>query len=64
LRTPHGRAVFIGGPGHTTEGGQAFSLLDGTLVRLEHLHVADRDVLAYFDSLRPIAPDDIDFRKG
>ena len=25
---------------------------------------ADRDVLAYFDSLRPIAPDDIDFRKG
>ena len=64
LRTPHGRAVFIGGLGNTTEGGQAFSLLDGTLVRLEHLQVADRDVLAYFDSLRPIAPDDIDFRKG
>jgi hypothetical protein len=64
LRTPHGRAVFIGALGITTEGGQAFSLLDGTLVRLEHSQVADRDVLAYFDSLRPVAPDDLDFKQG
>jgi hypothetical protein len=65
LRTPRGRAVFIGaGLENTTEGGQAFALLEGTLVRFEHVQVADRDVLAYFDSLRPVAPDDVDFKKG
>jgi len=64
LRTPHGRAVFIGSLGLTTEGGQAFSLLDGTLVRLEHTQVADGDVLAYFDALRPVDPDDLDFKQG
>ena len=63
LRTPHGRTVFIAGLGNTTEGGQAFALLDGTLVRLASVQVADRDVLAYFDSLRPIAPGDIDFKQ-
>jgi hypothetical protein len=64
LRTPHGRAVFIGALASTTEGGQSFSLLDGTLVRLDHTQVADRDVLAYFDALRPIAPGDLDFKQG
>jgi hypothetical protein len=63
LRTPRGRSVFIGSLGLTTEGGQSFSLLDGTLVRLEHTQVADRDVLAYFDALRPVAPGDLDFKK-
>ena len=48
----------------STEAGQAFAVLDGTLVRLEHTQVADRDVVAYFDSLRPVAPGDLDFRKG
>ena len=64
LRTPRGRAVFIGGFGLTTDGGEAFALLDGTLVRFEHVQVADRDVLAYFDALRPVAPDDLDFKRG
>ena len=64
LRTPRGRAVFVGALGLTTEGGQAFSLLDGTLVRLEHTQVADGDVLAYFDALRPVAPGDLDFKQG
>ena len=64
LRTPRGRAVFIGSLGLTTEAGQSFSLLDGTLVRLEHTQVADGDVLAYFDALQPVAPDDLDFKQG
>jgi hypothetical protein len=64
LRTPAGRAVFIGAAPNTTEGGEAFALLDGTLVRLQFTQVADRDVLAYFDALRPVAPDEIDFKKG
>ena len=64
LRTPGGRTVFIGALDSSTEAGQAFAVLDGTLVRLEHTQVADRDVVAYFDSLRPVAPGDLDFRKG
>jgi hypothetical protein len=56
--------VFIGGLENTTEGGQAFSMLDGTLVRFDHVQVADRDVLAYYDSLAPVAPDDLDFQRG
>ena len=63
LRTPRGRSVFIGSSGRTTGGGQSFSLLEGTLVRLEHTQVADRDVLAYFDALRPVARDDLDFKR-
>jgi hypothetical protein len=63
LRTPRGRAVFVGALDSSTEGGQSFSLLDGTLVRLEHTQVTDRDVLAYFDALRPVAPDDLDFKR-
>ena len=63
LRTPGGRAVFIGGFENSTEGGNAFALLDGTLVRLQSTQIADRDVLAYFDALRPVAPDDLEFKK-
>ena len=50
---------------HRPSGGEAFSLLDGTLVRLEHTPgLPDGDVLAYFDALRPVAPGDLDFKQG
>jgi hypothetical protein len=65
LHTPRGRTVFIGNAlGNSTEGGQAFALLDGTLVRFDHTQIADRDVLAYFDALRPVTPEEIDFKQG
>jgi hypothetical protein len=64
LRTPRGRTVYLGTLEHLVDGGEAFALLDGTLVRLDYVQVTDRDVLAYFDSLRPIAPDEIDFKEG
>ena len=64
LRTPRGLAVFIGASETVVDGGEAFALLDGTLVRLEHVRVADPDVLAYFDALRPVAPDELDFKRG
>jgi hypothetical protein len=63
LSTAGGRAVFIGGFENSTEGGDAFALLDGTLVRLQYTQVADRDVLAYFDALRPVAPGNLDFKR-
>ncbi len=43
----------------------AFALLDGTLVRLEQIDMLpDRDVLAYFDALRPVAADELEFKRG
>ena len=62
--TPSGRVVFIGALNSSTEGGDAFALLDGTLVRLQYTQVADRDLAAYFDALRPVAPEDLDFKRG
>ena len=61
-RTPSGRAVFFG---LTERGGIAFALLDGTLVRLEQIEMLpERDVLAYFDALQPVAVDELEFKGG
>ena len=58
-RTPGGRSVFFG---HTEGGGMAVALLDGTLVRLEQIDmVPERDVVAYFDALRPVAVEELEF---
>jgi hypothetical protein len=58
-RTPSGRLVFLG----LTEGGaMAVALLDGTLVRLEQIDMLpERDVLAYFDALQPVAVQELEF---
>ena len=58
-RTPGGLPVFFG----LTEGGtMAVALLDGTLVRLEQSDgLPERDVLAYFDALRPVAVEELEF---
>ena len=64
LRTPRGIPVFIGASGQFVDADDAFALLGSTLVRLEISQVADRDVLAYFDSLHPVDKDDIDFKRG
>ena len=58
-RTPSGRSVFFG----LTEGGaMAVALLDGTLVRLEQIDMLpERDVLAYFDALQPVAVEELEF---
>ncbi len=59
-RTPSGRAVFFG---LTERGGIAFTLLDGTLLRLEQIDMLpERDVLAYFDALQPVEPDELEFK--
>jgi hypothetical protein len=61
-RTPSGRAVFFG---LTEHGGIAFALFDGTLVRLEQIDMLpERDVLAYFDALRPVEPVELEFKRG
>ena len=64
LRSPRGRAVYLGTAPPPVTGDEAFALLDGTLVRLQHDRLPDGDVLAYFDALRPVAPGDLDFKKG
>lgn len=64
VRSPLGREVYLGTAPPPVVGDEAFALLDGTLVRLQHDRLPDRDVLAYFDALRPVAPDDLDFKQG
>ena len=64
LRSPRGRAVYLGTAQPPVVGDEAFALLDGTLVRLQHDRLPDGDVLAYFDALRPVAPGDLDFKQG
>jgi hypothetical protein len=59
-----GAGVFVGASPAVVGGGEAFSLLDGTLVRMQLTRVADRDVLAYYDSLRPVSKDDLQFKRG
>ena len=62
LRTASGRAVFTGPSKNVVDGSEAFALLDGTLVRFTSFGLAQRDVLAWFDSLRPVDVEDIDFK--
>jgi hypothetical protein len=38
-------------------------VLDGTLVRLTFEPLPEEYVLAYFDSLRPVDKDDVEFRR-
>ena len=64
LRTQRRRTVYLGTAEPPLVGDEAFALLDGTLVRLQHDRLADRDVLAYFDALRPVAPGDLEFKEG
>ena len=42
----------------------AFTVLDGTLVRLTFEPVPEEYVLAYFDSLRPVDKDDVEFTRA
>jgi hypothetical protein len=63
LRTASGRAVFTGPSEGTVDGRDAIALVDGTLVRLVSVGLPDPAVLAWFDSLRPVAVEDVDFKK-
>jgi hypothetical protein len=64
VRTPGGREVFVGSSRHVVGLSEAFALLGGTLVRVQHTELADRDVLAFYDSLEPVAADELAFKRG
>ncbi len=59
-----GSGVFLGASETIVDGNDAFAVLDGTLVRLQASQVGDRDVLAYFDSLRPVDKANLEFKRG
>jgi hypothetical protein len=61
-RTPAGREVFVARSAVLARGREAFAVLDGTLVRLQSSGVPERQVLAWFDALRPVQPARIDFK--
>ena len=62
-RTPAGRRVYLGASPQLVGGDEAFSLFDGTLVRMSSSGVRERTVLAWFDALRPVQPAHIDFKR-
>jgi len=62
-RTPGGISVFFSAFPSQFPRRTAFAVLDGTLVRLAFEPVPEEYVLAYFDSLRPIDKDDIEFTR-
>jgi hypothetical protein len=61
-RTPAGRRVFVARSATVVRGREAFAVLDGTLVRLASSGVPEREVLRWFDALRPVQPATIDFQ--
>ena len=43
---------------------EASALLGGTLVSVSGFAITEAEILAYFDALRPVAPDEIEFKRG
>jgi hypothetical protein len=60
--TAAGRHVFVARSPPLARGREALAVLDGTLVRLQSTGVPERDVLRWFDALRPVQPGAIDFK--
>jgi len=63
-RTPGGISVYIAAFPSQFPHRTAVAVLDGTLVRLRFEPLPEEYVLAYFDSLRPVDKDDIEFTRG
>ncbi len=61
LRTPGGISVYFSALRSQSLRRTAFAVLDGTLVRMVYEPMGDEYVLAYFDSLRPVAKADVEF---
>ena len=61
-RTPGGISVYFSAFPSQLPSRTAFAVLDGTLVRLVFEPVPEEYVLAYFDSLRPVDKDDVEFK--
>ena len=62
-RTPGGISVFFSAFPSQLPNRTAFAMLDGTLVRMTFEPLPEEYVLAYFDSLRPVDKDDIEFTR-
>jgi len=63
-RTPAGVSVFFDESRRQVRSRMAFAVLDGTLVRVTFEPLSEDTVLAFFDSLRPVAKDDIELTQG
>ena len=63
-RTPGGISVFFSAFPSQFPRRTAFAVLDGTLVRLTFEPMGEEDVLAYFDSLRPVDKDEVELTQG
>ncbi len=63
VRTPKGIPVVMAEP-YGPSFVDASAVLGGTLVNVRASGVAEPSVLAYFDSLQPIDPEELEFKRG
>jgi hypothetical protein len=62
VRSPKGIRVMLATDVARSLEGSA--LLDGTLVSVSTSEVSEAEMLAYFDALRPVEPDELEFKRG
>jgi hypothetical protein len=62
VRSPKGIRVMLATDVARSLEGSA--LLGGTLVSVSGSEITEDELLAYFDALRPVAPDEIEFKRG
>jgi hypothetical protein len=62
VRSPKGIRVMLSTDVARSLEGSA--LLGGTFVSVSGYAITEADILAYFDALRPVAPDEIEFKRG
>lgn len=63
VRSPKGIPVVMAEP-YGPSFVDASTVLGGTLVTVRASAVAEPSVLAYFDSLRPVGPEELEFKRG
>jgi hypothetical protein len=62
VRSPNGIRVMLATDVQRSL--QASALLGGTLVSVSGFAITEDEMLAYFDALRPVEPDELEFKRG
>ena len=62
VRSPNGIRVMLATDGSSSL--ESSALLGGTLVNVSGSRITEPELLAYFDALRPVEPDELEFKRG
>ena len=62
VRSPNGIRVMLATDGSSSL--ESSALLGGTLVNVSGSRITEPELLAYFDALQPVEPDELEFKRG